>query len=336
MTNINIQSIIDSLTTISSKKNYWLVRSMGGAYYDDFVSNSFIAIGYDEIKLSDIHKANTKDDSGIKILHDIIKRQYPDEQRPNYISKQLLDFTYNIKKGDTVIIPSFSTDNISIGVVTDTPVFLVLETPEDPDKCPFQKRKKITWLKKDLPLYQLDPNLLHLKYTRRTITNIDEYTSSIIDRLITPLFIKENNAHLTFDIQQHDGIKAAELFETWLSLFNEVENFGKVEKLDIDRNEFEVRINVQSPGTIEFISYSFVGIVVLSIFVATLIGAEIDVNTRIIKFSIKSEGLIKKVTDYLNNRTDREFKEQMIKKVKKMDIKADEIVKVLEQLNKNQ
>lgn len=62
---------------------------------------------------------------------------------------------------------------------------------------------------------------------------------------------------------------------------------------------------------------------------------EYEANTKLFKFSLKSEGLIKQITNYLNNKTDRKFKEEMIKKVHKMNISPDEIVKILEQLNRN-
>lgn len=35
---------------------------MGGQYYEDFIQNGFVAIGYDQVNLSDIAAANTKND----------------------------------------------------------------------------------------------------------------------------------------------------------------------------------------------------------------------------------------------------------------------------------
>ena len=335
MTKAEIQKIIDDLATVSERRNYWLVRTMGGQYYHDFVANGFIAIGYDEVPVSEIAKANTNDNTAQKIIGALIKKIYPKEQRPNYIGRQILDFTYYIKKGDIVVIPSVSSDLLSIGEVVETPIYQEQTPAKDiPEVCPFEKRKKIKWLKKDLRLDKLDANLLRLKYTRRTITSIDEDLSDFIDRLITPLFIKKDDAHLSLDIRQEQGIKAAELFETWLDLFKVAEEFGKDNNLDINKNDYEVRINVQSPGTIEFISYSVIGIVVLSTIVAAVIGAEYEANTKLFNFKIKSDGLIKQITNFLNNKTDRKFKEEITKKVKKMNITADEMVKILEQLNK--
>lgn len=334
MTQKDVQGVIDAIATISGTRNYWFVRTMSGKYYHDFTQNSFIAIGYDAVPISELANANTKDNTGKIILSKIIKKIYPKEARPNYIGKQLLDFTYGLKKGDIVMIPSTSSDKVSIGQVVETPIYQDKPEVNDPDRCPFEKRKRIKWLKKDLVFDKLDPALLHLKYTRRTITSIDTYTAGMIDRMIIPLFIKENDAHLALNIQKQAGIKAYDLFETWAELFRLSEEFGEVEKLDINKRDYEVKINVQSPGIIEFVSYSFVGIVVLSTFVAAIIGAEFEANNRLFKFSFKSEGLIKKVSDFLDKKEDRKSMAALRDKMIGMDINPEEITKILEQLKK--
>jgi restriction system protein len=335
MADIDINSLINS-TIVSNTRKYWLVRSMGGQYYDDFIENGFIAIGYDEIKLSDIAKSNNGNESGKVILRDIIKTAYPKETRPNYITKHLFDFAYNIKKNDIVIVPSSSSDFISIGRIVETPVYLELDKPTDYYKCPFEKRKKVEWLKTNLLFSKLDPNLLYLKYTRRTITTIDEYSIGLIDRTISAIYVKDNDAHLSLNIQQKDSFKAVELFQTWLDLFQLAEDFGKEENINIQKEDFEIRINIQSEGTIELISLSILAIVTLSIIITALIGAEFESNSDALKFKFKSEGLIKKVTDYLNAKKERKFKEELISQVKKMEINPDELVKILEQIDRKQ
>jgi len=329
-----INTILEVLTKIELKKRYWLVRTMGGLYYNDFIKNNYIAISYDPIKLSDIAKGNTKDDTGKKILAGIVSKAYPKEQRPTYIATQLLDFAYNLKKGDTVIIPSHSSDYIAIGIVLENASYIGERKTEDEKECPFEKRKKIKWLKVNLNLEKLDSNLLHLKYTRRTITEIDEYTSGLIERIVSPLFIKNDDAHLSLTLEKDDSVKAVDLFETWLDLFQLTEDFAIEEGIEAKKSDFDIRINVQSPGVVEFISYSFMGIVILSTFVAAVIGADFEADTKLFKFKFKSDGLLKSVTNFLNEKKDRKFKESLRKKVEDMKIKPDDVAKMLEQLNK--
>ena len=333
MKNLDVQSIIDSLTQIDSKRQYWFVRTQSGNYYEEFVAKNFIAIGYNEIKLSDISKAKDGVELNAETLSEIIRKAYPDELRPRYIGNQLVDFAYNIKKGDIVLIPSESTGLVSIGEVAETPIFIGKQDSIIINSCPFNKRKRINWLKTNLIFDRLDPQLLHLKYSQRTVTHIDENTIKIIDRLITPIFIKDNDAHLSLDVKQVEPIKALELFETWLDIFNLVEDISENEGYKVKKDDFEIKINVQSPGTIEFISYSIIGIVLMSTILAALIGAEIDIDTKIIKFHIKTEGLIKRVTEYLNAKSDRNFREKLLEKVQKMKISSDELVRILEKVN---
>lgn len=332
MTSSEIDSIIESITKFKNTRNYWFIRTQGGNYYDSFLLKSYVAIGYDEVNISDIKKA-TIDDVGRQSLTEIIRTKFPDESRPNYIGNQLIDFSYNIKKGDIVVIPSYSSEYISIGEVTETPIYQETETKQG-DECPFSKRKKINWIKTNLFFDSLESKLIKLKYTQRTISKIDEELRAFLDRIIAPLFIKEDDAHLALNVTKKEKIGAYSLFSTWTELLSLTEEFGKQEELDINKEEFDLRINVQSPGTIEFITYSVIGIVALSVIVVAIIGAEFESKTRPLRFSFKSEGLIKKAMDFLDGKKDRLMKDELIKKVKDMEINPDEVAKILEQLNK--
>lgn len=327
----DIDKIIKSISTVKTTRDYWFVRTQGGSYYNDFARGSYIAIGYDEINFSDIKAANGSE-SGKIILTEIIKKKFPNEGRPGFISHQLVDFAYNIKKGDIVVIPSYSSELICIGEIVETPIFQIDKLEKD-EECPFLKRKKIKWLKFDIPLDNLDAEFITLKYSQKTITKVDSEISAYIDRVISPLFIKENDAHLSLEIRKKEKINAYELFQTWTELLDLTEEFGKENDLEIDKKSFDLKINVQSPGTIEFITYALTGIVVLSVIVVAIIGAEYESNTRPIRFKLKSDGLMKKVSEFLDSKQNRLLKSELIKKVKDMDIKPDEVAKILEQVN---
>ncbi|MCX8523910.1 hypothetical protein OF897_08225 [Chryseobacterium formosus] len=58
MADIDIQEIINSLTIVSNKRNYWFIRTHGGDFYETFLDNDYIAIGYDDIRLSAINNAH--------------------------------------------------------------------------------------------------------------------------------------------------------------------------------------------------------------------------------------------------------------------------------------
>lgn len=330
MPNLELERIEALITKIDSNRDYWFVRTQSGRYYEDFVNFSYIAIGYDAVNLKDIQAAY-KDDKKKGFLAETIEKKYPEETRPNYIGNQLIDFVYNIKKGDIVVIPSASSTYISIGKVIETPIYQTTEFHEN-ERCNFTKRKKIDWIKKDVNFKSLDPQLLNLKYSQRTITHIDDYLVSFIDRAISTLYIKENNAHLSFGIAREEHIGAYELFTTWTELLNITEDFGKKNGIQVDKKGFDIRINVQSPGVIEFISYSIGGMFVLSGLVAVIVGAEFNTKFFWTSHSFKTKGLLKSLTEYWDARQNIKLKKELIEKVKAMKIKPEDISKILEKL----
>jgi restriction system protein len=334
MDNDSVNEIINSIKKISPKRSYWYFRTMGGRYYEDFVTNRFIAIGYDEVPMSEISKGNTKDYSGSNILTVIISRIYEDEQRPRFIANQLLDFSYNIKKGDVVVVPDWGSQYIAIGEVTETPVYTSTHKTVSTDQCPFYKRKKIKWIKKDISLASMDPRLLKLKYSRKTITSIDAEISSLIDRAEFPLFIKEDKAHLSLDIKQTEPIIAIEMFETWLELFKLSEQVGKDIGVDIKREDYQIKINVQSPGTIELISVTVASVAVLSAIILIFIGADFEFKAGKSEFKFKTGGIIDRIFKSMNSHQDVEMKKTLNKKLKKMAIDPEELAQILEQVKK--
>lgn len=333
MNEFDIKEIINSLTVFNNKRDYWFVRTQGGDFYANFLENSYIAIGYDSINLSSIKNA-ANDKNGKKQLAEIIKKQFPDESRPGYIGNQLIDFSYNIKKGDIVIIPSESSSKLSIGEVLETPIY-ELNNSLGEDDCPYLKRKKVKWLKSNLTFKQIDSKLISIKYSQRTLTKIQEEFHPYIDRIISPIYIKNDNAHLAINVERKENFPAYDVFTTWTELLNLTEEFGIEEEISINKRDIDLKINVQSPGTIEFITYSVIGIVVLAVLVTALIGAEYESNTRPFRFKFKSDGLIQKVSDFLDKRKDRQFKENLTDKLKEMDIRPEELIELLKNINGN-
>jgi restriction system protein len=334
MNSISIASIVESIKEISQERGYWFVRTQGGDYYDEFVTNSFVGIGYDEISLADISKTRSqKETDRVSFINAIVKA-FPEERRPNYIGNQLIDFAYNLKKGDIIAIPSFSSSLISIGEVVTTPVYLVEKRNFTGGQCPFLKRKHVKWHKINIPFDSLDPNLIFLKYSQRTITRIEDYKASFIDRILNPLFIKNGDAHLSLNIRSRNPIKAVALFQTWLELFQISEEIGKAENLEVNKEEYDVKINVQSPGTIEFISYSAIGITLLSVIVVCLSKSKFSEKNGLTN-NFQDQPVFNRITDFLNTKS-KQFTESLVNKVKAMDISTEEVIELVNQIGKKQ
>lgn len=328
----DFKKILTGLTEISLNKKYWFVRTMSGDYYPDFLSGGFIAIGYNEVILFDINSVKIKGGYDEEKLAARVLKSFPEETRPKYIATQLIDFVYSIQKGDIVVIPSDNSSLLSFAEVIDGHTYI----QNKPDSCPFVKRKKVKYLKTNVPIDSLDPRFYKLKYTQRTVSHIDSDIIPLIDSTINTLYIKNKNAHLALDIRQRTPIKATHLFETWLSIFQIAEDFSTEYGLSIKKDDFEVKLNLQSPGSLEFISYVAEGIILISIILAALVGADLKAKFKEHEMEFHSEGWFEKYNRYLNSKIDRKLKQKLIDKLGEMDIKPEDINNLLKQLQKNE
>jgi restriction system protein len=150
------------VTHIKETQKYWLVRTQSGEFYDEFYHDNFIGIGWDLLTLEDFSNDEEQ-------ILDKIKTAFPEEKQPGRILSQIKRFIFDIKPGDIVLIPSHSSFYISFGRVESD---LYLDEVGDNDifeeRCLFQKRKKVTWLK-TVRRDGLDPYLYKLLNSHHTI-----------------------------------------------------------------------------------------------------------------------------------------------------------------------
>jgi hypothetical protein len=333
MTEKDIRDIVRNLVHVDATKQYWFVRTVGGTYYNDFLTNNFVAIGYDEVKAKEIAYAQSQPKSQTALAA-IIREHYTEHRKPRYIGNQLLDFYYGMAKGDVVIIPSEHSDFLSFGEVEDDKPFIGGKNDNVESPCPFQKRRKVKWVRKNVRISQLDPQFYRIRFVQRAITKIDAYAEGFVDREIYPLFVKESVGHLAINIRTNNPIKYSEFTSTWSDLFKLTEEYGKQEGLEIDTDEFDVRLNVQSPGTVEFITYSIAGIVVMAVIMTYLIGADFSFKSRATgEIKIKTDGFLKSLSAFLDKKVERKMKDELVNKLKNLNVEPTEIVKLLNQAN---
>lgn len=116
----DLEEILDlfNITEIDTNRNYWLVRTKSGKYFDEFYIDGFIGIGWN--KISDMTIINS-DQEAVK---NIIKQGYPDENRPGLIANQIIRFVKEMKKGDIVLIPSKNSRYVAFGELVDDNIYL--------------------------------------------------------------------------------------------------------------------------------------------------------------------------------------------------------------------
>jgi restriction system protein len=290
MTNY-IEQAIENVAKINQTRRYWFIRTQGGDYYSDFLTNGFVAIGYDNASHEEI-RASYKS-GGDYNVSTLVESKYPDETRPKYIATQLIDFSINIKKGDIIIIPSQSSNYLSFGEIIDSlvvaPKKLSVQTEVDYEICEFKKRRKVKWYRTNISIDSLDANFLRIKTIQRTVTELKDGLIVYVDRAIIPLFIKGEQAHVALVTTKTGDYSASATFESWTEVLNLMEEFALEEGIDVKKESIKFRINVQSPGDIELISSVVIGILLISGIIAIAVGVDIQLKDSPFLRSIKTK-----------------------------------------------
>jgi len=345
--------IVEHVQTIPSRKRYWLIRTNSGQFYDTFKENNFVGLDHSQISLRELSKLRTRYRDDLLFLS-AIKEQIADFYTPDLetgertkndraislIANQIFKFYTQVKKGDLVIIPSYSSSKVAFGIVDET--FIAEFTEEELDKIDIAEQflnKRVTWIN-DFDRTSLDPNIYKMFTAHQAITEVGKY-ADVIERTLQDFFILENEAHLIINVQKPDGINARSLFglgNSFLDILQDV--IDTLEIQGVSANDFEVEVNINSPGKIDLKSRIKKG-TVLAFFTLAVFGGGYESQS----FKLKSDGLpglIKAITDAINNYRDAEQDRAMQKEIfdqykDKLDVKqVDDMIKIMKQVDDNQ
>ena len=92
-----------SMPEISKEKQIWFIRTSSGLYYNDFIINKYVALGWDKVSKNLLLNSSVSNDAKKEMIGEL----YPDEKRPGLIFSQLYNFHCVMNNGDLVLIPSF-------------------------------------------------------------------------------------------------------------------------------------------------------------------------------------------------------------------------------------
>ncbi|USL25099.1 hypothetical protein [Priestia megaterium] len=275
---------------VPPERNYWLVRTQSGKYYKSFHANDYIAIAWNEIDENIIKNTSSKKPlSKEKVFETYANLYKQDEKKLKYYSRSssrianaINRFTYGIKTGDIVIIPSVDSAEISFGEVLEDSIYFEKELPltqpkerSDEKFCPFIKRKKVKWLK-TVRRSQLDPKLFALFHSHHTISLADkEVYGNYIDRTIDSIYIKGDTAHLVLEVTKEQDINAlifANLIKESVLSVNSLNSLSNDN--EINGHNIKIKANVQSPGPVEFFGPIY-EILFLTVIIKKTFGSEV-------------------------------------------------------------
>jgi len=246
MTIINtiLEKMEKSVVEVPVNRKYWLVRTESGFYYDDFIKQGKISVGWNEFS----NKSFFLDKKASDIQKDLISKAYPKVKQPSRIYNQIRKFIFELKIGDVVMIPDENSKTISFGVIKSD-----YYCKENASKYEFIKSRDVEWIK-TIARKNLDPYLYKMMHAHQTINSANAYKyAHYIDRSMYSLFNKGENCYLNIKIGRKGNLPAYDLSRYLESVlkaieltndikFNGYENdYHKLEDLDI-------KVNVQSRG----------------------------------------------------------------------------------------
>lgn len=236
---------------IPNNTNYWLIRANGGKFYADFLDNGFIALGHNKVLVDELnHPGDLRMSTGSPDIRRIYTKYYLNESKQGISlrSNQINNFFNVMKIGDVVIVPSKKSQQFAIGIILSGPFDADTKKLNiDHQKLhPYvtsddRKRRKVYWMK-EISKSELPKGLLWVLSAHEALFHIKEDIDDI-DKLISPLYIKDGKVNLVIGTQIKNDISMTQ-WNAVTSLSEEAQINPNTVKIDIQRN---------SPPTFTFI-----------------------------------------------------------------------------------
>ena len=259
---------IFNIPVASETQQVWFIRTSGGDYYDDFRFNNYVAIGWDKIPAEWIIKKplfsrndeeNDTDESKplLPLSEKEFKRRvstlYPDETRPGLVYGQLNSFYNVMQVGDWIVIPSKSTQDLTIGILGDIlheDIERRIVPDNDYENCAYTHKRSVAW-QREIPA-SYDIYLQRSLRAQQTISNITDI-SGLVFRHLYPVYVVNNEVRVTFQKTTDGELNALNNIELIRSVIDIADQIASLYKVEPFNKDFTMKTAVGSPGIIELI-----------------------------------------------------------------------------------
>lgn len=226
---------------------FWMIRTKGGNFYDEFLRNSYIAIGWNYLSKSKL-------DSTLEgqLREELKHTEYPEKNAGTAIGKSNR-FVYNMKSGDIALIVGsnrvafaiigeyFEGDPSVCTVTRELEVHSQIETHTYAgDACPYLKRRSIQLIS-EYAISQISPVLFKcLAKNHHSLSDLHAYGKSILSEAYDFVYY-QNRLIVKLRIQQKKDINPL-TFSKFL--------IGTTEVLAIDGTKIVGKYNINSEGNV--------------------------------------------------------------------------------------
>jgi restriction system protein len=264
--------MFENLTThfenLASEKKYWFLRTMSGNNFEAFTSKGFIGINWNyvtfehlrnstDVEIRNLIAANERDRNG-ELYNPTTGRG---KAKITSIFTKLQRFK-NLKSGDIVVIPSGGSRYLAFGTIIDDEIY----NDFNDNSCDFHKRRRVNWIVTER-LDDLDDIWYKIIFSMHAISDLSAYASHI-DKIVSSVFVKDDRSHLVLQVLKQGDINYDSLNGVLKNVRALTENININFNLGEDLSGNSVKLNVQSPGAIEFIYNTGRSLLLASVFLS--------------------------------------------------------------------
>lgn len=236
-----------SIFQIDCDTNFWMLRTKSGYFYNEFIKEKYIALGWNYI---DSYTSYDKDN--IERLKEMIKNYYHDKVPMTAINK-CNKFINEIKEGDFVVIPNKGSSKVAICKVGEyyeekydtLNELLEIKKIENKEceigsiKCPYKKRRKIEVLL-EVSTKRVSHALSKAIGSYHGLSSLNDYATDILN-CVYGCYEYGGDIFFSINIAKKSPVKARELSRLMQGVS---EVFCELS----DDENVSVVINLNSPG----------------------------------------------------------------------------------------
>ena len=217
-----ITQILD-IPSIGNDTNFWMVRAKRGFFFDEFIRNKFIAIGWNSVTKAMISQNLTRSQSDR--LKASIKATY-DESKPGTSLNKCIRFCYELKAGDIAVIVDnnrvafayigeyYEEQSPALTVELEKEVHQQIEKANpntDAFTCPYIKRRKITLIKVLTADDTISPYLQSaIARNWHSLSDLNEYSDLVLSGCFDT-YVFRDKLTVTFRVRTKDEINVLDL-----------------------------------------------------------------------------------------------------------------------------
>jgi len=328
--------ILDELINFKIKEipdniKFWMVRTQKGYFFEEFIREGFIALGWNSID------DNTNfSESSREALRESVNEDFPNTKRPGLVINKCYNFIHEVHINDIIIVPSEKTARIAIvqageyyedadkTLELEKETILLIDKSElaiNQVKCPYKKRRHIKVLKiveKD----ELNYHLLNAISSYHGINLLDDYATIILGHLYN-VFTYKDDIFLVYNIRQTGAISPIALSSLLYGSAKYISN-------SVEENKLSTKVNLNSIGDVKFIIekgweiISNNGAITIGILIVIMGGSAVG---------IKCKGIPQFLKEILSLKVDKEIKTAELEGVKLNNLEKK--IKIFQQMQSN-